>query len=1349
MEFNLGNRKPRPWQIPNGVQGKFVPMARYGGDQVKIGQPLEVVVARSESRPATRAVRNLWGKWRNGRATRVLLVVLWREGGKDRASVVGVSGEKPAVHEDLDPRQVQRLVSAALDEPDAYAAERFFDKYLRRGGSGVLNHGLLSRHHLENRIPQRPDWDQRCAEAEPLLGLRGADLIARLGYRIEQHGQGFLLRSGDNASAVAVMLDKQETPDLPLPRLNNMTPIAWALASAAQIGVPYVIVTRSHQVRVHLVGSRPGGVARAGGSTFVELSLPLLTRDNAGLLPLLFSADSLKPGGEFERLLAETESYAVDLGSRLRERVYGDAVPGIAAALVKQHDGGTTEGDLASLYNRTLLILFRLMFVAYAEDRDLLPIRTNGLYAERSLKRIATELADQANQHGRHDIPFDPQSTSLWDRVAAIWRAVDQGNRDWGVPIYNGGMFSSDPVDNPDGALLAVASVPDDEFGPSLAGLLIEPDPDTGRFGPVDFASMDVREFGTLYEGLLESNLAVADVDLKINKEGTYLPATPGVSPAVKTGDIYLHNRSGARKSSGAYFTKPFAVAHLLDRALDEALNRHIERLTQCLADGRPHAEKRAAEAFFDIRVADIAMGSGHFLVAAVDRIQARLAAFLADHRLPAVTEELHRLARSASAALEEVGVHAEQPDTDALLRRQIARRCIYGVDLNPTAVELARMALWLHTFVPGLPLASLNHGLIAGDALTGIATLDEAAEILDPETNDGATSFVRLAIQEALETAHVALRRFAATGEATIAEVKEAGRAHREATRAVEEVQTLLDYAVAIRTGETPAPDAAFDVDALRRLAQDSGASDFARDLRAAHLLVAFPEVFLRDRPGFDCLLGNPPWEKVKVERHSFWALRFPGLRGLKGPELDREIEMLEATRPDLVAEFEREQESTTRARSILALGPYRNIKGGDPDIYRNFAWRLWQVVRPGGTIGVILPRGAISGTGLKSWRAEILESGELADVTVGTNTGGWMFDDAHHSYTICLLSITKTGRPSQHVTIRSGYTSLETYQDGIREPAVPIPVADLKSWTPQIALPLIPDGGHEVFLKMRQHPALKATESFRFKPVSELHTTSDKCRTVTTPGEGRWPVYKGSSINLWDPDAESPERWVDPAAITNFLQTKRLKQAKSKNSSFYGMPDDWLNDPATLPIRAARIAFRDVARATDTRTAIATLVPAGTALVHTAPYLFRLAGSQVDEAYLLGVMSSRPFDWHARCFVEAHVTFDLLATFPIPDPPAEDPLRERVVEIAGRLAAVDDRYATWAAGVGVPVGSVRDESTRSGLLAELDALVCLLYGLDTTDAKTIFATFHRGWEYEPHLEAVINHMVRLEAAR
>ena len=238
-------------------------------------------------------------------------------------------------------------------------------------------------------------------------------------------------------------------------------------------------------------------------------------------------------------------------------------------------------------------------------------------------------------------------------------------------------------------------------------------------------------------------------------------------------------------------------------------------------------------------------------------------------------------------------------------------------------------------------------------------------------------------------------------------------------------------------------------------------------------------------------------------------------------------------------------------------------------------------------------------------------------------------------------------------------------------------------------------------------------------------------------------WPVYKGTSFDVWNPDTGVYYDSAEPEAMIAALQKKRLSQRRSKSSAFSEQDDEVANDPASLPCRNARIAFRDVTNPTNTRTLIAALVPGDRVIVHQAPFLLKTAGNAVDEAYVLGVLCSMPCDWQARRTVELHMTFEQIGQLAIPDPGRRHPVRDRVVQIAARLAAQDDRFSQWAADVGVPVGRAETRGGGGGggawLLAELDACVACLYGLDEDDIAVVYDTFGRPGQWDERRDAVL----------
>lgn len=1340
----------RPLGLPPGSPPAFKPLGYYLGPEGATG--LQVVLVESAGRPSTPAVRDLWKRRHGGTAVPLLLIVTYPHGGETKAAICGPTGDPPTLVFDLDPDTVERVAVAALGEPNRFAAVRFLVGVVGELESelpGLRNEGLFASHHLRTGVPARRDWAEACQHGEGLLKHRGRELVEALGFTAQPRDSAtFTLRAGedDTATAVAIFLDETETYEGAADRFMGSSPVSLALAKADADRLPFVVITRGAQIRIYAADKRIIGVGRKGRTeTFIEANLALLPTESAGYLPLLFGAEALLPDGTFEQVLERSKNYASDLSKRIRERVYTDVVPHLATAIARRSARARTlaESDLRFLYEEALFILFRLVFIAYAEDKALLPYATNDEYRRHALKTRAQRLAERWNEDG--ELAFDEQATDLWSEAKQLFRAVDKGNSEWGVPAYDGGLFSSDPDVSPSGAAIAALELNNVEFGPALAALLVDIG-DEGTYGAIDFRSLSVREFGTIYEGLLESSLSIAQTDLALDRKGTYVPAKDKDVVVVAGGEVYLHNQSGARKSSGAYFTKEFAVEHLLDHALEPALDEHIARLTALVDAGD---EASAGEQFFDFRVADIAMGSGHFLVNVVDHIEARLTSFLTEHPLPVVNSELDTLRKTA---LDRLGDAAEGAEIEqaALVRRQVARRCVYGVDVNPIAVELARLALWIHTFVPGLSLSFLDRTLVCGNSLTGIGSLEEAVEAVEGQREDeGVMSLARDQIERYLEKARDPLRRLGRLSDATPADIEEARQAQAEALAAVAPAALVFDLAVAARLGVIE-PLLEVSDDVLQHHPGAQIAQDLHEELQSLHFPVVFPEVFLRESPGFDCIVGNPPWEEATVEELGFWTLRQPGLKSMTQAQQRATVAQLRELRPDLVSEYESMVERSEHLRSVLLAGPYPGMGQGDPDLYKAFCWRFWQLARSRGRFGVVLPRSALAASGSAEWRGRVLQDGQFEDVTLILNNRRWFFEDVHPQYTIGLVTVLKSRADEPQVCLLGPFNSHETYRLSLGNPRIRFPAADFSTWSSGSAFPLLPaERSASVFLKLRAHPRFDADgHSWKARAVTELHATNDKKHMILDPesSEGLWPVYKGASFDLWNPDTGVYYAYAEPQHICTVLQEKRRNQHRLARSVFSELSDEVIKDPLTLPCHHPRIAFRDITRSTDSRTLRCALLPPNVVITNKGPYLLFAEGDERDQAFVLGILSSLPLDWYARRWVETTLNFHILYAFPIPEVARGDTVRRRVEEIAGQLAASDDRFSSWAAAIGVPVGSAKD-SKREDLIRELDAAAALLYGLDEDDVTHIFETFHVGWDCTERLQLTLEHFRRLRS--
>ncbi len=1319
------------WTSPSVPAGVSPDKVYLGPDPFGLGG-FQVAVAKATSVPSRQGLRNLFTA-RKGKMQIQLVVAVVHDG------IVHLFGPDPQAQPiELPQGQAERQLQSVLAEPDVLAATERFAGFRKAndstGVAGFTNSGLFASYHITSNVPKRSDWESLGNRAGGLLSKRGKQLIEALGFQTQPGPNGTMLLSiGEHPPrAIAVLLDDSEQFDAKTQRFQ-LSPVAFGLAVASKQEVPWLVVLRKDQIRLYPGRDGVGVGSKGQAETFFEVDLSTIDSEYAALLPLIFSADALAADGMTDELLRDSARYATELGARLRERIYDEIVPPVAVEVAQRlakHAAVALDAEGLSLaYRVTLRILFRLLFQAYAEDRGLLPSGRNEGFDANSLKTNARRLIDS-------DSDAFGDSATIWFDLVQVWNAVDQGNPQWQIPSYNGGLFSTDPSRSPEGALIKKIELPDSVLGPALKSLLIDITGD-GVLGPVDFRSLSVREFGTIYEGLLESSLSLAEEDLTVDSSGAWVPAKAGDDVYAASGSVYFHTASGERKATGSYFTPKVVVDHLIERSIVPALTAHLEKIAAYLNSGDTSA---AAREFFDFRVADLAMGSGHFLVAAVDKIEALMRTFLTEHAVPGVTEELLRLAEVARDALGTDDVAKSEVDQVGLLRRQVARRCIYGLDINPMAVELARLALWIHTFVPGLPMSNLDHGLVNANSLTGIGTISEALDALVPGGAGSTDPIAKLFIDDALTSAKSRLVDIASASEATKAEVEESARMLAEATEAGETARRIFNAAVAARLGRVE-PSVIFAEEDLYTFLDQPAIEETAQELLPAHMPYLFPEVFLRDDGGFDVLLGNPPWEKVKVETDQWWGLRLPGLRSMPQKQKNAALKTFRESRPDLEAEFAAEQKRVTAFNEVIKSGPF-DLGSGDTDVYQAFAWRNWQLIRRGGRTGMVLPRSAMSGTGLTAWRKEILKNGTFSDVCFIENVARWAFD-MEARYTIGLVVF---GRGGDGGSFWAGPFISERELVTRRANLAHAEVETFLSLSSMAAFPLIPDPvAGEILRQMKSHPLLgKELEGFRYRVVRELDTANNKnLYDFDLDNKAGAPVATGATFNVWSPDHGKPYAYSVREDVEELLEERLTRQLNLRSSAFYGLKRDNLEP---RPWQAARIAFRDVARATDSRTMIAALLPPGTFVVEKAPYFFRIDGSARTDAYLLGILSSVIFDWYSRRWVEMKISIELTREFPIPKFIEGHAWCDRVVEDAAKLAAVDARYEDWAAIAGISVGSVNTPSIKDNLIAELDALVSLLYGLTEDQVEHVFATFHRSWDetnpdYVARLDAVLKH--------
>ena len=525
----------------------------------------------------------------------------------------------------------------------------------------------------------------------------------------------------------------------------------------------------------------------------------------------------------------ESESYAKGLGERLKERVFEQVFPHFATGFVEHLKGqvGLAGPNQVSLlpvseqlvlkrepdeafrrqvFNGTLTLLYRLLFLLYAESRDLLPVKEVRGYWERSLTKLKTDISEKAGPIGdsvpdqlRKAYRASADATELYDRLLDLFSVIDHGSRDLNVPLYNGGLFitkpdSADPAQEAETARFLVShKIPDRYLALGLDLLTRDLDDKRQDLVFIDYKSLGVRQLGSIYEGLLEFKVRIAQENMAVVKGKKTEEVIPyqeaskfkkrvltigrgrnALERVYQPGDVYLENDRRGRKASGSYYTPDHIVKYIVENTVGPVLAEKFDKLRPKFREAQQAYRKAVtrAEGFrkqgmkpddpakvantyaglvddlFDLKVLDPAMGSGHFLVEAVDficdRILGEREGFLRAFPWNPVTRFLQDTREAIITEMERQGVAVDTGRlTDInLLKRHVLKRCAYGVDLNPMAVELAKVSLWLDCFTIGAPLSFLDHHLKCGNSLIGTTVQEIESELAKQTKGHAGTLF-------------------------------------------------------------------------------------------------------------------------------------------------------------------------------------------------------------------------------------------------------------------------------------------------------------------------------------------------------------------------------------------------------------------------------------------------------------------------------------------------------------------------------------------------------------------------------------------------------------------------------
>jgi hypothetical protein len=639
------------------------------------------------------------------------------------------------------------------------------------------------------------------------------------------------------------------------------------------------------------------------------------------------------------------------------------------------------EVNLTVWFNELLRLVYRLIFLMVAEDRNLLhPAKSKAearaLYAEGySLAALRKQCYRAATWDKHHD---------RYEGIKIVFRALAHGQEALALPAL-GGLFAEDRLPHLETARLRNRAIMEALYRLSwLAGK-------TGMV-PVNWRAMETEELGSVYESLLELQPQLGD-------DGKTLVFASEAS----------EQKGNQRKTTGSYYTPDSLVQALLDTALDPVLDK-----TEAEADD-------PAKALLKLSVIDPACGSGHFLLAAARRIATRLARIRAEGT-PALADFRHAL-------------------------RDVARCCIHGVDRNPMAVELTKVALWIETVDPGLPLGFFDAQIRCGDALLGVFDLkvleegipDAAYKPLTGDDKDIASIYRKInaaaksgqggfdfgtGLNKLPETKPFAVdfSGFRELPEDTLDEIGAKAARFKELRKKQDFVRAkaACDLFIAAfllpKTGHAPTGPSERTIPTTEEIwmALNQGkirnamvdAPKVAREARAFHWPLEFPDIM--QRGGFNVVLGNPPWERVKLQEQEFFALRDAEIATAKNAAARKKlIERLDDTNPRLAREWQDAlRTAATESHFMRESGRFPRGGVGDVNTYAVFTDLAWQAVHPMGRAGLIIPNGLVVGFTYREFLRQLLSEKSLVSF-YGFENEDKIFKDVHNETKFGLLTV------------------------------------------------------------------------------------------------------------------------------------------------------------------------------------------------------------------------------------------------------------------------------------------------------------------------------------------------------
>ena len=1067
-------------------------------------------------------------------------------------------------------------------------------------------------------------------------------------------------------------------------------------------------------------------------------------------LPPTTAGQTSQHQSPIEKAITESADFTLAVEENLKAVIYGYAgEDSLFEIMGRAIHRANPKASMTSVYENSVVLLFRLLFVVYFEDKNHELLARHPFYKRYSLGHIFSSLpaAKQATTDAR---------SALHDGVYALkqlFEMLDQGAQDIDIPLFNGGLF--DPERAP--LLLQPKIFNNATLRDILEKLLYKTDRGTTLFDTRrDFKNMSVTHLGRIYEGLLEFRFEKAvENAVYLEYEST---ATKGKTIeayfdtydtalirkekgfkawreiSVKKGDVYLKSASNSRKTSASYYTPPSLSQPLVKAAVNQAISR---------ADAQ-------GKALMELKVLDNACGSGHFLVEALNHLTD-----LALERLDADADLQQLVAQESTKIAEQLQfLNLDYtPDDAQILKRALLKRCIFGVDLNPFAVELARLSLWMDSFIFGTPLSFIEHHVQHGNALMGASVQEFVSyNAVEVAQNDLFVDNLSARFDELRTVMH----ELDAMRDTTATEVEQSKKLWKTSiapklhllSRALSFICTrraLLaegDKAGCEALGKTPnLVNELFD-ETKTKTAALRQVEAYAQKYHFFHYEVAFPEAFAGNRKGFDIIVGNPPWDRTKFTDFDFFPQYHSNYRSLKNLE-KAAVQKRLLDSPHIADAYKQAQSQAEAANNYYKAAYPLNKGTGDGNLFRFFVERNLGLLNAGGSLNYVLPSALMFEEGSLGLRKHILTQCELRFFHSFENNKG-IFADVHRSYKFAMMQVVNTPPSASTPPIDTAFYVLDAADLLQAQTHIAYPLPTVKMLSPEQWALMELRNGVDLPILQKCHGAFAALSPIWLDFRREMDSTNDKKLFLEQFAPGLLPLWEGKMIWQYSHVFEKPQYWLDPVAFDQCLHSKELfrmaqdlgvsKEAVAQHAAHVNYDRSHI-----------RLCYRKIARDTDERTLIFSLLPRQCGFVDSLyanipkTYFLDESGAVQCQAvsslrllFAMAWFNSLPMDWLARFMVQINVNKTYLYRLPMPQPSDAEILANTNYTTLAKnallltLAASWDDFAELAPLFHVQKIDVPATAKAMDMLrAENDHIVARLYGIDAAEFAHLLGSF------------------------